>query len=71
VTEKNIATDFIIPAEHDILFGLIRDQEIFYKQQTLYKCTGQVIKSVFREQILNESSPELTLIQKKKTIRQH
>jgi hypothetical protein len=56
---KNIATDFIRPAEHYILFGLMRGQEIFYKQQTLYKCTGHVIKSVFREQILNESSQKL------------
>jgi hypothetical protein len=68
---KNAATNFIRPAEHYILFGLMRDQEIFYKQQTLYKCTGQVIKSVFREQILNESSQKLTLIQRKRTIRQH
>jgi hypothetical protein len=47
----------------------MRDQEIFYKQHTLYKWTGQVIKSVLREQTLNESSQKLTLIQRKRTIR--
>jgi hypothetical protein len=48
---KNVATDFIRPAEHYILFGLMRDQEIFYKQQTLHKCTWEVIKRTNSEWI--------------------
>jgi hypothetical protein len=31
------AADFIRPAAHYILFDRMRDQEIFYKQHTLYK----------------------------------
>jgi len=68
---KNTAIDFIRPVEHYILFGLNRDQEKFYKQQTSYKCTGQARKCVLREQILKESSQKLTLIQRKRTNREH
>lgn len=68
---ENIATDFNRPAAHYTLFDRMRDQQILTSNRLYINAQDKSlrIKSVLREQTLNESSQKLTLIQRKTTIR--